>query len=662
MKRWFLTFLLCYNEFMHKRINCFISRAKRALRFIIFVGLALTICFSSSVARALTEEELDRYAAYGIRFYNPSCTGGSVDGSEITYIGDSLSESVHDTMKNALKGIDGESKTYDGTVYNLIQVSKQFSGNSSGPNHDGITIATKLKEKKELRKYLIFALGTNGPGGVTDSVIGDLAKAVGDSTKVLLVTNYGTKEENKSGYEKNNKAMKDYASSHSNFAVADWNSTAASDPKKYIDNSDGLGVHLTNDGKKAFANLLQDTVSSVWGGGGKGTSGSSTNKNYAGAKVFSDDDFKKINEYKSVYEAAANKYGFKWQIMAVIHSQEHELQISNPSNGQGIYQLYTYTDGGKNEKAFKSTGGKDVSMDEFAKQTDLAASIVADMAKSLGADMMTDQGAKEVLYQYNGKATQYYNKAIAMGFSKEEASQGDGSAYVMNRFDARRDPTSSEMDPLWPGYFTSDNHYTEGVTHTRMGTFVKYAAIGGTGEDGCKEDNDFASYVKRYAWPDKKKPIYLERMPDYVEAIEAQPAALWGQQDFGVPGIDCHAFVTTIINNSGVDPDYSRQSGGVKSGALAYLKANKDKWELVNSSWGTPLEDESKLTPGDIALSGCDPSSAYSGCGHTYVYAGEIEGFETHIASASTGKSLSRAPAAGGEAIKGDDVMWFHRK
>lgn len=646
---------------MHKRINCFISRANRALRFMFFVGLALTICFSSSVARALTEEELDRYAAYGIRFYNPSCTGGSVDGSEITYIGDSIGVAVYPSMKNIFRGIDGEKKDYDGTIYNLLQESKQFSGDGSGPNHDGITIAKKLKEKKTLRKYLIFALGTNGPGGVTESVLSDLEKAVGEDTKVLLVTNYGTKDDSKSGFAQNNQAMKTFASSHSNFAVADWSATVSSDAKKYI-KEDGYGVHPTNDGVTAYTNLLEDTISAVWGGGGKGSSGSGTNRNYAGAKVFTDRDFEKINEYKSVYEAAANKYGFKWQFMAVIHSQEHELMISNPSNGQGIYQLYTYTNGGKNENAFKPTDGKDVSMDEFARQTDIAASFVADIAKNLGADMMTDQGAKEVLYQYNGKAKQYYDKAIAMGFSKEEASQGDGSAYVMNRFDARRDPTSSEMDPNWPGVFIRDGVYSPTVTSQRMGTFVKYAAIGGTGEDACKDDaNDFIGYVKRYAWPDKKTPVYTERTKDYAEAIEARPASVWGQQDYGVPGIDCHAFVSTLIINSGVDPDYSKDRAGVTSGALGYLKNNKDKWELVNSSWTTPLDDESKLTPGDIALSSCS-STPYEKCKHTYVYIGEVEGFETHIASASTGKSSSRAPAAGGESIKGDGIVWFHRK
>jgi hypothetical protein len=196
-----------------------------------------------------------------------------------------------------------------------------------------------------------------------------------------------------------------------------------------------------------------------------------------------------------------------------------------------------------------------------------------------------------------------------------------------------------------------------------MGTFVKYAAIGGTGEDGCKEENDFASYVKRYAWPEYHKAVYLERMPDYADAMteRASKGLPMGEALYGVAGIDCHCFVSTIINNSGIDPDYSTKSGGVTSGALNYLKANKDKWELVNSSWGTPLEDESKLSPGDIALSGCS-STPYEKCTHTYTYAGEIEGFETHIASASTGKTLSRAPMAGKEAIKGDNIMWFHRK
>lgn len=652
---------------MHKRINCFISRANRALRFMFFVGLALTICFSSSIARALTEEELDRYAAYGIRFYNPSCTGGSVDGSKMTYIGDSLSESVYDSVKGIYKGIDGEKKEYDGTTYNLIQVGKQFSGNSSGPNHDGITIATKLKDKKELREYLIFALGTNGPGGVTDSVLESLGKAVGDSTKVLLVTNFGTKEDSKSGYSKNNKAMKDYASKHNNFTVADWNATAASDPSKYINNSDGLGVHLTKDGQKAFVDLLKDSITAAWGGSGGSSgaaAGNGTNKNYAGDEVFSSDEMKKIEENKPFYEAAAQKYGFKWQLLAAIHSMENSLKRTNDSNGQGAYQLYSYTNGGKNSNAFLPAGS--ITDAEFTRQTDIASSFIIQKAKDVGADFTTDDGIKKLLFGYNGMSDKYKKKALAMGFSQEEANNGEGSQYVMNRFDARRDPTSSQMDKNWPGLYVSDLNYSATATSKRFGAYVRYVALGGSGDNSCEEDNDFLAYVKKYVWPEYKGKPFLERMPDYADAVEERNKnGLFVGSTHGVLGIDCGGFVTTLVVNSGLDPDYNKNNSGISSGQLPYLKANQDKWEIVNPDWNTEIKDESVLTPGDVAFVECN-STPYDHCKHTYIYIGEVDGYEYHIASASFSEyDNGRAPMAGREGIikyDGDRVVWFHRK
>ncbi len=654
---------------MHKRINCFISRANRALRFMFFVGLALTICFSSSVAKALTEEELDRYAAYGIRFYNPSCTGGSVDGSKITLIGDSLTEATYDTIKNLLPDIDGEDKKYDDGTYNLIKVSKQFTGASSGPNHDGITIVKKLKEKNALREYVIFALGTNSPGGVSESIIGDLAKAAGASTNVMLVTNYGT-HDSSNNYEKNNKAMRDYAKLVKSFAVADWHKVAQSDPKKYIDDSDGLGVHLTKDGKTMFANTIKAAVDESWGGGGSGAAaGNGTNKNYAGDEVFSSDEMKKIEENKPFYEAAAQKYGFKWQLLAAIHSMENSLKRTNDSNGQGAYQLYSYTNGGKNSNAFLPAGS--ITDAEFTRQTDIASSFIIQKAKDVGADFKTDDGVKKLLFGYNGMSDKYKKKALAMGFSQEEANNGEGSQYVMNRFDARRDPTSNQMDKNWPGLYVSDLNYSATATSKRFGAYVRYVALGGSGDNSCEEENDFASYVMRYAWPEHHDAPYTDRMPDYKEAVEARKSkGLWtgsSKADHGyILGIDCSGFVATIISDSGVDPDFDTPyNSSISSGLLPYLKANKDKWELVNPDWNTPISDESVLTPGDVAFTSCN-STPYDHCKHTYTYAGEIEGFGTHIASASWGGSEARAPMAGTESIvktkSGDRVVWFHRK
>ena len=76
------------------------------------------------------------------------------------------------------------------------------------------------------------------------------------------------------------------------------------------------------------------------------------NQNYAGAKVWSDAELATIEENRPIYEEAANEHGFPWQVLATLHSMERSLMKDNPGNGQGVYQLYTYTDGGRNENAF----------------------------------------------------------------------------------------------------------------------------------------------------------------------------------------------------------------------------------------------------------------------------------------------------------------------
>ena len=85
--------------------------------------------------------------------------------------------------------------------------------------------------------------------------------------------------------------------------------------------------------------------------------------------------------------------------------------------------------------------------------------------------------------------------------------------------------------------------------------------------------------------------------------------------------------------------------------------ANSSDWVLVNPSYNVPIEGEHKLSPGDVAFSsGC--GSGPGGCGHTYVYVGEIPGFNAHIASASWDR---RTPMAGHEAIVSEGVNWYHK-
>ena len=77
--------------------------------------------------------------------------------------------------------------------------------------------------------------------------------------------------------------------------------------------------------------------------------GGGNNQNYAGATIYSEAQLEAIKANMPFYQKAAEAYGFPWQILAVIHTREHGLLRSNPENGEGVYQLHTYTAGGTNE-------------------------------------------------------------------------------------------------------------------------------------------------------------------------------------------------------------------------------------------------------------------------------------------------------------------------
>jgi hypothetical protein len=184
------------------------------------------------------------------------------------------------------------------------------------------------------------------------------------------------------------------------------------------------------------------------------------------------------------------------------------------------------------------------------------------------------------------------------------------------------------------------------------------------------------AYVKKYAWPEYHTAPFTERMPDYAEAVARRSSeGLWvGGTVSGVPGIDCGGFVTTVLNDSGFDPNYnyggdkSKGASNISYGQLPYIRSHQDEWRMVNESVNTPISDESVLSPGDVAFSGCSGSSLASlDCEHTYLYVGAIDGFETHIASASydsspgDGDDYERAPMAGYELISGSGIVWFHK-
>lgn len=156
------------------------------------------------------------------------------------------------------------------------------------------------------------------------------------------------------------------------------------------------------------------------------------------------------------------------------------------------------------------------------------------------------------------------------------------------------------------------------------------------------ENGNLISYVLAYAWPEYHPPNYFDMMPDYKDAVARRQKEGKYVGGGSHPGIDCGGFVTSLLQDSGFDPDY----GGGGNVVTQYSYVTSHGWKVI--------DDISELQPGDVAIN--------SNKSHTFVYVGEIDGFDSVIASASystTGSSW-RAPMAGREDIH--SVIWFRKQ
>src|SRR5690606_8848589 len=99
--------------------------------------------------------------------------------------------------------------------------------------------------------------------------------------------------------------------------------------------------------------------------------------------------------------------------------------------------------------------------------------------KAGGKNLQTPDNVKYTFFAYNGAAKPYIDQAIALDFSEEEAANGEGSPYVMNRYDAKRDPTIEPVksDESW-GQIKSDGGSIEYPANSSpRGAFVYYNAL-----------------------------------------------------------------------------------------------------------------------------------------------------------------------------------------
>lgn len=601
------------------------------------VFLAVVLTFLTPVSTyALSESQLNMFAQNNILFYDPdeeaTCAPSTINGGKVTVIGDSISVGAESEYASQIPNADFASKTYNGTTYNLVEVSKHFA-TDAGSNYSGMTIANVVQEQGALRPYLVFALGTNDPGAVTDSSIEALMNLVGTNHKVVLVTNYAL--ENHLDYSVNNAAIRAAGDKYSNVAVADWAKEVAKNPTAYIEDTTYY-VHPNAAGSQLFVKLIKQALDSLAGG----TNGVSTgnNRNYAGAQVWSDAEMQAIEANQAIYKEAADKYNFPWQVMAVLHSHETSLRRYNPGNGQGVYQLYSYTNGGTNENRFEPADS--ISEEEFRRQTLIAAEIVSGMV----GDLNNPDNVKRLFFRYNGTAQVYIDKAIAMGFSEEQAKNGEGSAYVMNRYDEQRDPTSTNMSSLWPGRFVADGVYDANSISQGFGAFVQYEALAGSSY--CSSaGGTIAEVAIQLSWEgtghDKNNP-----KPEYVQAMKEIGYYVKGN-GYYPEGASCDQFVGTVMRYSGADPNFPVFFG---YGLVDYLKTHTDMYMKVDHH-----DDISNLQPGDIFIT-------YANGNHIYLYVGEIDG-KPYQASASadsrTGEHFPAVYFSDGHGKSGDGIRYY---
>ena len=189
------------------------------------------------------------------------------------------------------------------------------------------------------------------------------------------------------------------------------------------------------------------------------------NTDYRGCQILTADQLQLLNYNKPFYQRAANTYGIPWKMLAAIHYREYGLRREGPSNKNGPYQIW-----GSNYPVGYLT---DV---QFQQATNDAASFI--VSKAGGRDLCLHDNVKYTFFAYNGIASGYKTQALNLGFTQGQANIGEGSPYVMNRADWRRDPTvePTKSNNTW-GQIKTDGGPIVYPANQDHGAFVVYCAI-----------------------------------------------------------------------------------------------------------------------------------------------------------------------------------------
>lgn len=188
-------------------------------------------------------------------------------------------------------------------------------------------------------------------------------------------------------------------------------------------------------------------------------------KDYRGADILTATQLQLLNENKRFYQNAEREIGVPWQVMAAIHFRENKLKRTGPNNGNGPYQIWgrSYPVGTLTDQQFQAA-------------TNDAAQFVKGKVGTISLN--DDNKVKRAFFAYNGVAPVYKTQAINLGFTSAQADVGEGSPYVMNRADTRRDPTvePTKSNRTW-GQIKTDGGTLSYPANTDHGAFIVFAAL-----------------------------------------------------------------------------------------------------------------------------------------------------------------------------------------
>ncbi len=226
-----------------------------------------------------------------------------------------------------------------------------------------------------------------------------------------------------------------------------------------------------------------NSVVAVCNGNAPASSGSISNRDYAGNMIISQGELKLEAANVTTYQQASSQTGVPWQALAALHYREHGFSIDEPRT-PGALGVYQITDTPENRKnltmsAYPSAGIT-LTESQFLQQTIDAANFIKGKLSSIGTQTDADT-IKKALGAYNGLPDLYAQQAQNFGFSADQAYEG--SPYVMNYADPARDPTIAAPG-TWQQYGTGPKGSIGPAGIYQHGAFLVYASLSGAAIGG----------------------------------------------------------------------------------------------------------------------------------------------------------------------------------